>query len=216
MGLEVFVTFSCPDADDDCAAADGYEPRIEVNFHYLHSDVRSLVGCLPCPAAAREAFHAAILRRVRPLLESLDLARAAQRLYERESSRDQRTLGHRRVHAKCLAPVLLHDACTLYAGAAANLFGGGCWFVAAAPCSRCGANWWGLTCTPPRIGRRGGLVRDRLDRALGFCWTCLARREVGLYEVARGWDCLGMPSSHGPSSLPSFLDAERPAIVGVI
>lgn len=185
--LEVFLTFTYLDCDD-CD-----EPRIEVNFHYLHSDVRSLAACLPCPAAARGAFHAAIMRRVRPMLESLDLAREAQRRYEFEAERDQRALGHRRAHSRCLAPVLLHDLCTLYVGCAADIFGGGggCWFAAAAPCA-CGANWWGLTCTPPRVGRRR-LTRDLLDHAVGFCWACTARREVGLWEVSRGWACPGLP-----------------------
>lgn len=192
MGLEVLLSISAAEGD-----------RIEVKFHYLHSDVRSLVGCLPCPAGARGALHEAIVRRVRPLLESLDLARAAQRRYELDECGEPGAAGR-------LAPVLLHDACTLYAGCAADAFGGGGgWFSLGRPCGRCGANWWGLTCTPPR---HGSLDRDPLDRAVGFCWACTARREIGVYEAACGWRCPGLPFRSGAP----LLDAECAAVVGVV
>lgn len=178
--MEVLITFFCTNN------------RVEVRLHYLHSDAKALLKSLSCGPTVQDIVHRSITRRVRPLLEALDLIREGQRWYEAASAREARGLGHRRVLARCLDSCVLHDACTLYIGCAAALFGGGSWFRAFSPCE-CGNNWWGFTCTPPRLTPGGKLVRDTMDAMTGFCWSCLRRRDVTIYEVACGWDCFGLP-----------------------
>lgn len=176
--------------------------RVEVNFHYLHPDAKALSAHIaggPAPILMRR--RRPTLRRpwwmpvhavLRPLLETLDLVRAAQRDYEAVRARRLVSLGSLGGGGgeglpAWLSPCVLHDACTLYIGCAA---GGCCWFRLDPPCERCGGELWGLSCTPPRFSRgRRSLVRDPPSDALcAFCLRCLARRDkLDLAELALAW-----------------------------
>lgn len=145
---------------------------VRLDLHYVHPELAELAVL---PSDAQAVCHADWMRRIRPMLNLLSPLRDAQRQHEARVRAG--AVQHTRVLSKWLHPVVLHDACTLYLGVSLTQFGGpGSWFRYR-PCA-CGADAWGLSCTPPRwCGRRGRLVRDHLDELVAFCWTCLARAD---------------------------------------
>lgn len=162
--------------------------RVQVAFHFVHPDILDLVKALPCGAAAADTVRRATLHRVRPLLHAIDVLGCVQRQYEASRRRELAAMGAPRALRACFAPLLLHDACTLTMGCLGVMFGGdGSWFALSEPCS-CGANEWGLSCTPPALGRGYRVVRHALDECVSFCWSCARRRPVGdVAALARSW-----------------------------
>jgi len=160
--MHIFLSFLC------------LEDRVHVRFHYLHDDAVLALHCMPCTPAVRVVIHRVTMRRLRGLLHFVDVITEAQRRYDAMCAKELRMLGHRRVVQRLVNPCVLYDACTLYLACATGTFGGNCWFRAAA--CECGCEWWGTTCTPPRVTRRGCFVRDALDSMVDFCATCLRRR----------------------------------------
>jgi hypothetical protein len=172
--------------------------RVCVRLHVVDAWCLRLVGALPVPGHLRQAFHAAVVDRVRPLLHTLSLLRQAQDDYQARENRFVRACGVRRHYHAVLDPVLLHDASTLYLGCASSLFGGTCRFRAREPCGKCRhaetGQWWALSSTPPAVC--GSTVRrDTLTEPVAFCLRCLARRQVSLVEVVQGWDCPGLSTA---------------------
>lgn len=152
--------------------------RVQVAFHYLHPAITALVRCLPCTPDASDLIHACTLWRMRQLLHALDILRILQRRLEAQRARDVRRMGFSRCHRKVFHPLVLHDACTLYAGClAAAFFGEPAASALTDPCE-CGAVAWAATCTPPVITRGGRLMRDHVDECVAFCWACTRRRAL--------------------------------------
>lgn len=152
---------------------------VHVFLDYLHRDAMALAGCLPVAVETRDIVHRVVMRRLRPLLSSLCMLRVLQRRYEAQCAAERRAMGgFARSLRRCIDPVLLHDANTLYVGLMSSYFGNqeAAWFVSR-PCSRCGSEARGLTCTPPFFSSASHrLVRPCLDSLVSFCWTCLEQQ----------------------------------------
>lgn len=153
------------------------DDRVMVTLHVVHPDVpRLLLGRGGTLLAPLRSVHRSILAQLRPLLHSLDVLRLVQ--VELERRNEAVTRAHGIALKRVLSPVVLHDACTLYAGLMAGMMAPwtpeSAWFKRGRACAGCGHDDWGFTCTPPRLQRRR-LVRDALAECAPFCWTCLRR-----------------------------------------
>ena len=164
--------------------------RVSVALHVVHPDVIAALRLFPLAEGALPLVHRVVSWRLRPLLHTLDLLREIQGLMERERARVARATGGSGppwAHLKAVDRVLMHDACTLYMGCASEMFGAeASWICMARPCE-CGANAWAVSCTPPRVSRRGRLGREALEDCVAWCWGCTRRRPVGLADLAWGW-----------------------------
>lgn len=170
--------------------------RVVADLHLVSDDTRRMLDYLPCSRSAAEAVHTVTLRRIRPLADTLSALREVQRRLEASAAHDVRRLGHRRGLARLASPLLYMDASSLYAARVGGMFGGlGAWFPLDTACA-CGHNEWGLSCTPPRWTRDGRLVRDSLDACVGFCWTCLHRRDVDTTDACLGYCRVGLDFTH--------------------
>jgi hypothetical protein len=170
---------------------------VRVKVHFLHPDILDLVAVMPCFDAA--VVRRVLLRRLRPLLHCVDLLTELQRMYEAQLRRDAAHAGVARTTRALFDPLVMHDACTLFAGLVGAAWGGrgqGSWFALPEPCS-CGANEWGLSSTPPEIVRSRGLprlTRHSLDHLACFCWTCTRQRPADLAAVLVSWAGAGQES----------------------
>lgn len=167
--------------------------RVELFLHYLHSSVTGIWNIVPVTAKARDVAHDIVLRRIRPLLDSLAMLTVLQRRLEASAACEAATGMRPRGLKVYVDPVVLHDANTVYTGMVGAMFGGGCWFRGTSECERCGHNEWSMTSTPPRVVRRR-LVRDHYQLPVSFCWTCLAQKPASMLELACGWPTPAMPA----------------------
>lgn len=158
--------------------------RVKLVLGFLHPAVAGLVTALVPGIAAATVVDHALRSRVRHLMQALCAARGAQRTVDAQARR--RPLPAHR----CVLPVTLLDADTLFMGCLL----GQAWVESRrlpcadqGRCQRCNGDAWGLSCTPPRWGRGGGVCRDHLDALTAFCWTCLARRDLILARRAVSW-----------------------------
>lgn len=156
--------------------------RVKLELGFLHPAVAGLVqGLVPTAAAAAAAavIDHATRSRVRHLMRALYRTREAQRTVNTHARKSSAVVNGVN---RCVLPVALLDADTLFMGCLL----GQAWVESRrlpcadqGRCQRCDGDAWGLSCTPPRWGRGGGVRRDHLDTLTAFCWTCLARRPAG-------------------------------------
>lgn len=148
---------------------------VTVEIGYVHPDILAL--------GHDAQTTRAVLSRVRSLLNGVYAAREAQRIVDAQVRHHRGACGASVLSfpSRCLLPVSLLDADTLFLGCLA----GQAWIPSdllpsddRGPCRRCDGGAWGLTCCPPRWGRAGGVRRDYLDTLTAFCWVCLDRRDL--------------------------------------
>lgn len=144
-----------------------YNDTVQIDFHYLHLDVSPIV-CGPTTSLIVQAYA---MKHVRELLNTVSAVRRVQSKLD-TIRRQYAAPGHLRIHKKLVDPVVLHDACTLYAGILGAYFGRPASYTSlGVKCPGCGRDEWGYTVEPPRLTAYG-LIREVTDTPVSFCWTC--------------------------------------------